>query len=131
MTAWRAAPGPIFVTGGSLFLPSMTGEVACMDVSEFDFHLPEELIAQSPPPRRTDSRLMVLHRETGELEHRRISDLTEYLRPGNVLVINDTRVRPARLIGMKEETGGRVDILLLKPLGDDRRVIWAKPARGN
>ena len=100
-----------------------------MDVSEFDFHLPEELIAQSPPPRRTDSRLMVLHRETGELEHRRFSDLTEYLRPGDVLVINDTRVRPARLIGMKKETGGRVEILLLKPLGEDRWEVLAKPAR--
>ncbi len=100
-----------------------------MDVSEFDFHLPEELIAQSPPPRRADSRLMVLDRETGELEHRRFSDLTEYLRPGDVLVINDTRVRPARLIGMKKETGGRVEILLLKPLGEDRWEVLAKPAR--
>lgn len=99
-----------------------------MDVSEFDFHLPEELIAQSPPPRRADSRLMVLRRETGKLEHRRFSDLPEYLRPGDVLVINDTRVRPARLIGMKN-TGGRVEILLLKPLGEDRWEVLAKPAR--
>lgn len=100
-----------------------------MDVSQFDFHLPEELIAQSPAPHRSDSRLMVLHRETGKLEHRRFSDLVEYLRPGDVLVINDTRVRPARLIGMKRETGGRVEILLLKPLGDDRWEVLAKPAR--
>lgn len=100
-----------------------------MDVSQFDFHLPEELIAQSPSPHRSDSRLMVLLRETGELEHRRFSDLTEYLRPGDVLVINDTRVRPARLIGMKKGTGGRVEILLLKPLGEDRWEVLAKPAR--
>ncbi len=100
-----------------------------MDVSQFDFHLPEELIAQSPLPHRSASRLMVLHRETGKLEHRSFSDLTEYLRPKDVLVINDTRVRPARLIGTKKATGGRVEILLLKPLGDDRWEVLAKPAR--
>jgi len=100
-----------------------------MDVSQFDFHLPEELIAQSPSPRRSDSRLMVLLRETGKLEHRRFSDLTVYLRPGDVLVVNDTRVRPARLIGMKKGTGGRVEILLLKPLGEDRWETLVKPAR--
>lgn len=100
-----------------------------MDVSQFDFHLPEELIAQTPLPRRSDSRLMVLHRGSGELEHRHFSDLTNYLRPKDVLVINDTRVRPARLIGMKKETGGRVEILLLRPLGEDRWEVLAKPAR--
>ena len=100
-----------------------------MDVSQFDFHLPEELIAQSPLPHRSASRLMVLHRETGKLEHRSFSDLTVYLRPKDVLVINDTRVRPARLIGTKKATGGRVEILLLKPLGDDRWEVLAKPAR--
>lgn len=100
-----------------------------MDVSMFDFELPEELIAQTPIPDRSASRLMVLHRETGRVEHKRFPDLLGYLHPGDVLVLNDTRVRPSRLIGTKEETGAKIELLLLKPLGDDRWEALVKPAK--
>ncbi|MBN2910111.1 tRNA preQ1(34) S-adenosylmethionine ribosyltransferase-isomerase QueA [Polycladomyces sp. WAk] len=100
-----------------------------MDVSMFDFDLPEELIAQKPIPERSASRLMVLHRETGKVEHKRFPDLLDYLRPGDVLVLNDTRVRPSRLIGVKEETGAKIELLLLKPLGNDRWEALVKPAK--
>jgi S-adenosylmethionine:tRNA ribosyltransferase-isomerase len=100
-----------------------------MDVSYFDFHLPEELIAQKPLPERSSSRLLVLHRQDGRLEHRQFSDWLEYVRPGDVWVVNDTRVRPARLTGMKEETGARVELLLLKPLGEGRWEALVKPAK--
>ncbi|BCU81324.1 S-adenosylmethionine:tRNA ribosyltransferase-isomerase [Polycladomyces abyssicola] len=100
-----------------------------MDVSMFDFDLPEELIAQKPNPERSASRLMVLHRDTGEVEHKRFPDLLDYLQPGDVLVLNDTRVRPSRLIGVKEETGAKIELLLLKPLGNDRWEALVKPAK--
>jgi len=100
-----------------------------MDVSMFDFDLPEELIAQKPIPERSASRLMVLHRETGKVEHKRFPDLLDYLRPGDVLVLNDTRVRPSRLIGVKEETGAKIELLLLKPLGNDRWEALVRPAK--
>lgn len=87
-----------------------------MLVDEFDFDLPRELIAQRPSRQRDASRLMVLDRKTGEIAHRVFKDLPEYLRPGDVLVINDTKVVPARVEGVKP-TGGRVEALLLKDLG--------------
>lgn len=85
-----------------------------MNLSEFDYHLPEERIAQTPAEPRDSSRLMVLYRQSGEIEHRNFRDLPEYLRPGDVLVLNQTRVIPARLYATKAETGGKVEILLLK-----------------
>ena len=85
-----------------------------MQVAEFDYHLPEELIAQTPCARRDASRLLVLDRQTGALEHRHFYDLGEYLRPGDVLVFNDTKVIPARLIGVKAQTGGKVEVFLLR-----------------
>ncbi|MFC4078331.1 tRNA preQ1(34) S-adenosylmethionine ribosyltransferase-isomerase QueA [Salinithrix halophila] len=100
-----------------------------MDVSLFDFDLPEELIAQTPLKDRSSSRLMVLDRKDGSVQHRRFPDLLEYLQPGDVLVLNNTRVRPARLIGSKEETGARIEVLLLKPLGEDRWEALVKPAK--
>ncbi|MDN4593884.1 tRNA preQ1(34) S-adenosylmethionine ribosyltransferase-isomerase QueA [Polycladomyces subterraneus] len=100
-----------------------------MDVSMFDFDLPEELIAQKPIPERSASRLMVLHRETGKVEHKRFPDLLDYLQSSDVLVLNDTRVRPSRLIGVKEETGAKIELLLLKPLGNDRWEALVKPAK--
>ncbi|GGA40347.1 S-adenosylmethionine:tRNA ribosyltransferase-isomerase [Kroppenstedtia guangzhouensis] len=100
-----------------------------MDVSQFDFELPEELIAQEPAPKRSGSRLMVVNRENQTVEHRRFPDLLEYLHPGDVLVLNDTRVRPARLVGVKEETGARIELLLLSPLGGDRWEALVKPAK--
>ena len=92
-----------------------------MDVKDFDYELPEELIAQDPLEDRSASRLMVLDRETGEIQHRIFKDITEYLRPGDCLVINDTKVIPARLFGIKKDTGAKIEILLLKRREND---IW-------
>jgi S-adenosylmethionine:tRNA ribosyltransferase-isomerase len=86
-----------------------------MKTSEFDYHLPPELIAQTPVEPRDASRLLVLHRATGALEHRLFRDIVEYLRPGDLLVGNDSRVIPARLHGTKS-TGGAVELFLLRPL---------------
>src|SRR3989304_6053831 len=83
-----------------------------------DFSLPRGLIAQAPAQPRDHSRLMVLLRDTGQIEHRHFYDLPGYLRGGDVLVLNDTRVLPARLLGHKKETGGRLEALLLKEAGD-------------
>ncbi|MCS6844363.1 MAG: tRNA preQ1(34) S-adenosylmethionine ribosyltransferase-isomerase QueA [Caldilineales bacterium] len=85
-----------------------------MNVSEFDYYLPPELIAQTPIEPRDASRLLVVHRQDGRLEHRIFRDIVEYLRPGDLLVANDSRVIPARLRGRKR-TGGQVEILLLRP----------------
>ncbi|MCR5214590.1 MAG: tRNA preQ1(34) S-adenosylmethionine ribosyltransferase-isomerase QueA [Eubacterium sp.] len=85
-----------------------------MDVKDFYYDLPEELIAQDPLEKRDNSRLMVIHRDSGEIEHRRFHDIIEYLNPGDCLVINDTKVIPARLLGEKEGTGAAVEVLLLK-----------------
>jgi S-adenosylmethionine:tRNA ribosyltransferase-isomerase len=86
-------------------------------LSDFDYVLPDELVAQEPAERRDDSRLLVLDRETGGLEHRAFRDLPDLLHPGDLVVVNDTRVLPARLWGRKA-TGGRVEILLLEPLSE-------------
>ena len=88
-----------------------------MNVSDFNYELPEELIAQDPLLKRSDSRLMVVHRDTGEIEHKIFSDVIDYLNPGDCLVINDTKVIPARLMGVKEDTGAVIEILLLKNKG--------------
>ncbi|SHE47048.1 S-adenosylmethionine--tRNA ribosyltransferase-isomerase [Seinonella peptonophila] len=100
-----------------------------MDIAEFDFHLPKELIAQKPISERSQSRLLVLNRETGEREHTIFAQLPHYLREGDLLVLNNTRVRPARLIGIKQETGAKIELLLLQPLGEDRWEALVKPAR--
>ncbi len=92
-----------------------------MKLSDFYYDLPERLIAQDPLKKRSDSRLMVLNRETGEISHRHFSDIVDYLNAGDCLVINDTKVIPARLIGVKEETGASIEVLLLKR-HDDR--VW-------
>ncbi len=85
-----------------------------MKVSDFDYELPEALIAQDPLDKRDNSRLMVLHRKTGKIEHKHFYDIIEYLQAGDCLVVNNTKVIPARLLGTREETGGAVEILLLK-----------------
>ena len=90
-----------------------------MKLSEFDFELPEELIAQHPVEKRDTSRLMVVNRENGNIEHRHFYDILDYLKPGDVLVRNNTKVIPARLFGIKEETNGHVEVLLLKELKKD------------
>ena len=92
-----------------------------MDVKDFYFDLPQELIAQDPLEDRASSRLLVLDRSTGEVEHRKFRDILEYLNPGDCLVINDTKVIPARLIGSKEGTDAKIEVLLLKRKEND---IW-------
>src|SRR5687767_273052 len=87
-----------------------------MDVSAFNFELPEQLIAQNPPPIRGQSRLMVLRRDTDQLEHTEFANLPDYLRAGDLLVLNNTKVFPARLLGRREPSGGAVECLLLAAL---------------
>ncbi len=89
-----------------------------MDVKDFDYELPERLIAQTPLADRTASRLLVVDKVTGELCHRHFSDIGDYLRPGDCLVLNDTRVIPARILGVKKETGAAIEFVLLKRLDD-------------
>lgn len=84
-----------------------------MNFEEFDYDLPESLIAQTPLKDRDHSRLLVMDRETGEMKHLHFKDIIEYFRPGDTLVLNDTRVMPARLFGLKEETGAKVEMLML------------------
>ena len=88
-----------------------------MKTDDFDYQLPRELIAQQPLQYRDESRLLVLHRETGQIEHRTFKDLGAYLRPGDILLANDSKVFPARLYGRKE-SGGKVEILLLERLDE-------------
>ena len=88
-------------------------------VEQFDFYLPEELIAQSPSEIRDHSRLMVVNKKTGEIEHKHFYDIINYLKPGDVLVRNNSKVIPARLFGIKEETGAHVEVLLLKDKGNN------------
>ena len=83
-----------------------------MDIELFDFELPEELIAQYPLKQRDESRLMVINREEKTIEHRKFKDILDYLVPGDVLVRNNTKVIPARLVGTKVETGGQCEVLL-------------------
>ncbi|MBE1554594.1 tRNA preQ1(34) S-adenosylmethionine ribosyltransferase-isomerase QueA [Sporosarcina limicola] len=100
-----------------------------MEVNDFDFDLPERLIAQTPLKDRTASRLMVLDKVTGEVEHRHFRDLFNELQQGDVLVLNDTRVLPARLMGVKEETGATIEVLLLKETGNDEWETLVKPSK--
>lgn len=92
-----------------------------MKLSDFNYNLPEELIAQDPLEDRTSSRLMLLDKQSGEVKHEVFSDIINYLNPGDCLVINDTKVIPARLIGMKADTGAQIEVLLLKRREND---IW-------
>ena len=100
-----------------------------MEVSTFDYELPEELIAQDPLEKRDASRLMILDRESGEVRHAVFSDIENELMPGDCLVINNTRVLPARLYGVKKDTGAHVELLLLKRTGENntRRFLFSAP----
>ncbi|MDQ0901432.1 tRNA preQ1(34) S-adenosylmethionine ribosyltransferase-isomerase QueA [Paenibacillus sp. V4I7] len=100
-----------------------------MDVQAFDFELPESLIAQTPLLNRTASRLLTLNKQSGEISHRTFEQLIDYVEAGDLLVMNDTRVIPARLFGAKKDTGAKVEILLLKPLGEDRWEALVKPGK--
>ena len=100
-----------------------------MDVAEFDFLLPPELIAQSPPPERGDSRLLVLERRSGAITHTRVSELPSWLQRGDLLVVNDTRVFPARLYGHRVPSGGRVECLLLRRVDGERWEALVHPGQ--
>ena len=100
-----------------------------MDVKDFDYDLPEELIAQDPLEDRSSSRLMVLDRQTGDVEHRHFTDILEYLHPGDCLVINNTKVIPARLFGVKEDTQAKIEVLLLKRKENDIWETLVKPGK--
>jgi len=100
-----------------------------MRLTDFDYQLPEELIAQNPTQIRDQSRLMVLNRATGRIENQTFKDLINYLTPGDTLVLNDTRVLPARLLGVKEETGARIEILLLRRLSIDTWETLVRPGK--
>lgn len=100
-----------------------------MDVKDFDYELPEELIAQDPLEDRSSSRLMVLNRETGAVQHKIFKDVIDYLNPGDCLVINNTKVIPARLFGVKEGTEAKIEILLLKRHSDDVWETLVKPGK--
>ncbi len=102
------------------------------NISDFDYTLPQELIAQTPVEPRDSSRLLVVHRDGERLEHRAFRDIGDYLRPGDLLVANHSRVLPARLYGVKEGTGGQVELLLLETRGDIGPHVWealVKPGR--
>lgn len=100
-----------------------------MNVKDYDYDLPEELIAQDPLEDRSSSRLMVLDRQTGDVEHRHFTDILEYLQPGDCLVINNTKVIPARLFGVKEDTQAKIEVLLLKRKENDIWETLVKPGK--
>ena len=100
-----------------------------MKVKDFDFYLPEELIAQHPMEKRDEARLLVLDKKTGEIEDKIFKDILDYLTPNDCLVLNNTRVLPARLIGSKEETGGKMEFLLLKRKEKDVWETLVKPGK--
>lgn len=100
-----------------------------MKISDFDYMLPEELIAQKPKEKRDSSRLLVVHRDTGRTEHRHFYDIIEYLNPGDCLVLNNSKVLPARLYGIKEQTGAKVEFLLTKRIEGDLWETMVKPGR--
>jgi S-adenosylmethionine:tRNA ribosyltransferase-isomerase len=100
-----------------------------MNVDLYDFELPERLIAQTPLLDRTASRLLTLNKETGHMEHHQFSHILEELKPGDTLVLNDTRVLPARLFGVKEDTGAKAEVLLLKNLEGDKWETLVKPGK--
>lgn len=100
-----------------------------MNTADFDFHLPEELIAQTPLEKRDSSRLLIVDRETGQFSDQHFDNIIDQLEPGDALVMNNTRVLPARLYGNKPETGGHVELLLLKNTQGDFWEVLAKPAK--
>ncbi len=100
-----------------------------MQKKDFYFDLPQELIAQTPLENRDESRLMCLNKQTGDIEHRNFKDIIEFLNPGDCLVLNNTRVIPARLFGVRENTGAQVEFLLLKRIRDNQWETLVKPGK--
>ena len=94
-----------------------------MKLSQFKFKLPETLIAQEAPVHRDECRLMVVHRKTGEIEHKEFKDIINYFDDGDVMVFNDTKVFPARLYGNKEKTGAKIEVFLLRELNEEHK-LW-------
>ncbi len=110
-------------------MTSEFSEEMVLKLSDFYYELPEELIAQDPLLKRSDSRLMVIDRKTGDIEHKHFTDVIDYLNPDDCLVINDTKVIPARLIGVKEDTGASIEVLLLKRKDDKIWETLVKPGK--
>lgn len=100
-----------------------------MNINDFNYNLPQELIAQKPTDKRDSSRLMVVHRDSGSLEHRHFYDILEYLNAGDCLVLNNSKVLPARLYGTKEGTGAKVEFLLIKRMNGDQWETMVKPGK--
>ncbi|WP_445382875.1 tRNA preQ1(34) S-adenosylmethionine ribosyltransferase-isomerase QueA [Robiginitalea sp. IMCC43444] len=102
-----------------------------MKLSHFNFELPKELLAEYPAENRDESKLMVIHRETGKIEHKLFKDLIDYFEEGDVMVLNNTKVFPARLFGNKEKTGARIEVFLLRELNEEQRLwdVLVDPAR--
>lgn len=100
-----------------------------MRIDEFDYELPKELIAQTPAEQRDSCRMMVLDRKTGAIEHRHFYDVLDYLNEGDCLVLNDSRVIPARMYGTKESTGAHIELLLIKRIEGDRWESLVKPGK--
>lgn len=100
-----------------------------MHINDFDYELPKELIAQTPAEKRDSSRLLVVHRETGEVEHKHFYDIIDYLKPTDCLVLNNSKVLPARLFGVKEGTGAKVEFLLIKRIEGDTWETMVKPGK--
>lgn len=98
-----------------------------MNINDFDYDLDESFIAQTPLKKRSDSKLMILDKNNGEIEHTKFYNIKNYLRKGDVLVLNDTKVLPARLMGKKADTEAKIEILLLKNLSDDVWECLARP----
>ena len=100
-----------------------------MNIEDFDYDLPQELIAQTPLEKRDESKLLVLDKNTGDIEHSRFNYIIDYIIPGDILVLNDTQVIPARLIGEKEDTKAVIELLLLKDVGNDTWECLSRPAK--
>lgn len=100
-----------------------------MNINDFDFDLPEHLIAQTPLKDRTSSKLLIMNREAQAISHHRFSDIIDYIQPGDCLVLNDTKVLPARLYGSKKETGAKIEVLLLHQQEGDEWEVLVKPAK--
>ena len=100
-----------------------------MKTDDFDYYLPEELIAQHPLKERDSSRLMVLNKNNGDIKHEKFHNIIDYLNKGDVLVLNDTKVIPARIIGEKEDTKAVIELLLLKNIEKDTWECLSKPAK--
>ena len=108
---------------------SNTDELLGLRTSDYFFDLPEELIAQDPLEDRSSSRLLVLDKNTGKVEHHSFKEILNYVEPGDCLVLNNTKVIPARLLGIKEDTGAAIEVLLLKRHADDVWEALVKPGK--